>query len=76
MSKLSKSARSLKSVVNNRDSSSPEDEDIHLKDLSPEPLDLEAEPASQQKASIGQIVAAEKKHLQDLANCCKIKSSF
>jgi hypothetical protein len=50
MSKLSKSIRSLKSVVNNRDSSSSKDEDIHLKDLSPETLDLEAESASQQGA--------------------------
>jgi hypothetical protein len=38
MSKLSKSTRSLKSAVNSRSSHSSEDEDIHLKDLSPEPF--------------------------------------
>ena len=51
MSKASKSARSFKSKLDlNKDISSSEDEDIHLKDLSPEPTSsTEAEilPASQ-----------------------------
>jgi hypothetical protein len=46
VSKLSKSIRSLKFVVNNRDSSSSKD--IHLKNVSLEPLELKEEPASQQ----------------------------
>jgi hypothetical protein len=58
MSKLSKSTRSLKSVVNNRDNRKSEDEDIHLKDLSPETL--EAEPASQQNKEYGKVKSLKK----------------
>jgi hypothetical protein len=47
MSKLSKSTRSLKSVVDNKESGSSKDEDIHLKDISSESLVLKVEPVSQ-----------------------------